>query len=62
MLSNLIRFNNLHDIGSYEVIQLIVSPRIQGILLQGEYGVLTWKITRIFFWYSDLENKQAQAP
>ena len=48
MLSNLIRFNNLHVIGSYEVLQLIVSSRIQGILLQGKYGVLMWKITGIF--------------
>ncbi len=48
MLNNLFRFDNLHDIGSYEIIQLIVSPRIQGILLQGKYGVLVWKITGIF--------------
>ena len=56
MLSNLVRFNNLHDISSYEVIQLIVSPRIQGILLQGKYGVLMWKITGIFLVFTPGEQ------
>ncbi len=59
MLSKLIRFTYLHDIGSYEIIQLIVSIRIQGILLQGKYGVLMWEVTGIYLVFTP--GKQTSA-